>query len=301
MAITDKQRIARMKGIGSSDIGAIMGCNPFRSAHDVWLDKTGRAVAFEGNDHTRRGDVLEPAILQLASMELDEKIAAPKGAFVKGILRGNVDGQINRYGKGEKIVEAKSSLVDEGWGEPGTDEIPEHVFLQVMLQMMTAESDFTYAVKLGAFFKLDIYEIEYQRDIADMIEYSANKFWQDNVIADFPPPIDKATDGTLDYYGSRQRDGGKEALVDPKLCKEYYDAHIAMTAAESAKKLAKVKIQQQLGDCAVGKVEGFACRATTCKGRSSIDKKMLEKHYPEAYKAVHSYGNPYTMTTIKPK
>lgn len=49
----------RKGGIGSSDIAAIMGLCPWRSAYDVWLEKTGRKEGFSGNEATRRGQALE--------------------------------------------------------------------------------------------------------------------------------------------------------------------------------------------------------------------------------------------------
>ena len=35
----------RTKGIGGSDVSIIAGINPFKSVHQLWLEKTGQAVA----------------------------------------------------------------------------------------------------------------------------------------------------------------------------------------------------------------------------------------------------------------
>jgi len=40
--LTTEQRAARMTGIGASECAAIMGFDPYRTAHQVWLEKTGR-------------------------------------------------------------------------------------------------------------------------------------------------------------------------------------------------------------------------------------------------------------------
>lgn len=42
MPITQKQREFRRSHIGSSDIAAILGKDPYKTAYDVWLDKTGQ-------------------------------------------------------------------------------------------------------------------------------------------------------------------------------------------------------------------------------------------------------------------
>lgn len=54
----------RRKGIGGSDVAAIMGLNPWRSPYEVWLDKTGRAVPEDISDQpsVHWGQVLEPVI-----------------------------------------------------------------------------------------------------------------------------------------------------------------------------------------------------------------------------------------------
>ena len=52
---------ARRKGIGGSDISAIAGVNPFKSAIDVFLEKTGR-VRFPENKNMRWGKILEDPV-----------------------------------------------------------------------------------------------------------------------------------------------------------------------------------------------------------------------------------------------
>jgi len=41
MALTTEQREIRRRYLGSSDIAAIFGMSPWKSAYDVWLEKTG--------------------------------------------------------------------------------------------------------------------------------------------------------------------------------------------------------------------------------------------------------------------
>lgn len=52
----------RRKGIGGSDIAAIVGLDPFRSAYDVYLDKIGEAEPVEDNDFMKWGRLLEPLV-----------------------------------------------------------------------------------------------------------------------------------------------------------------------------------------------------------------------------------------------
>jgi len=55
----------RRTGIGSSDAPTIMGVSPWRTLHDLWLDKTGQIKPedeFKGNWATERGNRLEPQV-----------------------------------------------------------------------------------------------------------------------------------------------------------------------------------------------------------------------------------------------
>lgn len=127
MALTPEQRIERRKYIGSSDLAAIMGLDPYRDASDVWLDKTGQLEdRDDGDEHTRRGTLLEPAILNWA----EEKIGK---TFVRDVMSVADDGirAVNFDGLGDTFtVEAKSTVNLDEWGEDGTDQVPDRVVVQ---------------------------------------------------------------------------------------------------------------------------------------------------------------------------
>ena len=57
-----KAMMDRSKTIGASEIGAILGVNPYMTPADVWMVKTLRKPEFAGNEATERGLILEPAI-----------------------------------------------------------------------------------------------------------------------------------------------------------------------------------------------------------------------------------------------
>ena len=55
----------RKQSIGGSEIGAVLGMNPWQSAYSLWCERTGRKAAFEGNLQTRIGTALEETIAKL--------------------------------------------------------------------------------------------------------------------------------------------------------------------------------------------------------------------------------------------
>lgn len=52
----------RSKSIGGSEMGAILGMNPWQSAYALWLERTGKRPPFTGNMATEVGTALEPFV-----------------------------------------------------------------------------------------------------------------------------------------------------------------------------------------------------------------------------------------------
>lgn len=55
----------RRQSIGGSEVGAIVGLNPYASAFSLWCERTGRTKPFEGNLRTRIGNALEDTVARL--------------------------------------------------------------------------------------------------------------------------------------------------------------------------------------------------------------------------------------------
>ncbi|HRR40229.1 MAG TPA: YqaJ viral recombinase family protein [Syntrophales bacterium] len=71
MPITETQREARRKHLGSSDVAAILGVDPFKNAYDVWLEKTGKVDSSDiSSEAAEIGNALETGILNLAERRL---------------------------------------------------------------------------------------------------------------------------------------------------------------------------------------------------------------------------------------
>lgn len=61
--ITKEQRLARMSGIGGSDIAAICDANPYKTRHQIWLEKVSPSlVEEEDNMNIKVGNALEDVI-----------------------------------------------------------------------------------------------------------------------------------------------------------------------------------------------------------------------------------------------
>ncbi len=64
----------RKKTIGGSEIGAILGMNPWQSAYSLWAERTGRIPGFEGNMATKVGTFMEEFVAKLFEEESGKKV-----------------------------------------------------------------------------------------------------------------------------------------------------------------------------------------------------------------------------------
>lgn len=246
--ITAKQREARRQYIGSSDSAAVIGVDPFRNAMDVWLDKTGKLEGDGGNEHTDRGTWLEPGILSFAEhkigCELDRDIMK---IHPSKLLAANFDAIVR--GRNE-IVEAKSSVAREEWGDEGTDQVPEHVLVQVHHQFAVAGPEFRVCwvpVVLPGFKSFDfrLYRIERNQDLAEMVETSGEEFMKKYVKTDTPP--DGLTP-SLEVIQRIRRVPNKTVQVESSLVEAWRLAADAKIDAERALESAKLNLLAAIGD-----------------------------------------------------
>ena len=62
------------KSLGGSDVGAVLGMNPYRSPYSVWAEKTGRLPPKEDNEAMRQGRDLENYVAERFCGESKKKV-----------------------------------------------------------------------------------------------------------------------------------------------------------------------------------------------------------------------------------
>ena len=142
----------RRKGIGSSDAAAIAGLAPegWGSALSVYLDKLGQ-LPERTTEPMRWGTRLEPAIAAAYQEETGVEISQPAPLIVRHPEHSWMLASPDRLAA-DRIVELKtcSAFHAEQWGEPGTDEVPEHYLVQVQHQLAVTGMDLAdVAVLIG--------------------------------------------------------------------------------------------------------------------------------------------------------
>lgn len=259
MAISEQQREQRRKYIGSSDAAAVMGVDPYKSAADLWLDKTGQCDGFDGNDATDRGNWLEPALLNFAEHRLSAALRV-HGAFIRDLMKvhdsqllsANFDGIQAVGGVNEEpfIVEAKSSVIDANWGEDGTDQVPDHVLIQVHHQFFVAGPEYRVAyvpVILPAFKSFDfrLFRVERNNDLAELVAQRGMEFMRKYVQPRIMPSNYKPS---LEVLKRMRREPQKVVPVNDSLVDSLIIARATRKQAEADVKQAETELLEAMGD-----------------------------------------------------
>jgi predicted phage-related endonuclease len=202
--------LARRRGLGGSDIAAVVGMSPFKKPIDIFVGKT-EAVEFgeDIREFMAWGNLLEPVIrseyARRANLDivsgLDISTLFPgrssqwgEQTIVKAStcdwMLGTPDGIMRNTDAGLEIKNA--SFRGEGWGSAGSDEIPDHYAIQCQWYMaVTGRPRWDVAV----LFKgntLETFRLDANGDLILELMRAGESFWYDNVEKGLPPAIDES-------------------------------------------------------------------------------------------------------------
>lgn len=193
MTLSQKQLEVRRRYLGASDSPAILGLSPFATPADVYWSKI-LEVKQDGTEATSVGEWLESSLVHWAADEIGAELSSgnllrvAKDGEGKGIFAAHPDGLV----KGKKIgIEAKyaSSAQAHMYGEPGTDDIPNHVIVQAQHQMYAADLDCVYVAVAVASYSLErrLYCVRRDGALIDMIVSRGTVWWREHVEAGVVP------------------------------------------------------------------------------------------------------------------
>lgn len=183
--MTREQLERRRAGIGGSDAPAIIGVSPWRSPLDVYLDKIGEAEEVEESPAMRWGTALEPLVRQAYADATGETVRVP--ALLVHPRHPWMIGHLDGLTDSGRVLECKTARTAEGWGEPGTDEIPDAYLIQVQHYLtVTALSVADVAVLIGGS-DFRLYEIPADGELQSALMDQEAAFWREHVEAGLAP------------------------------------------------------------------------------------------------------------------
>lgn len=299
---TDEWAEARLSAIGSSDAPVIAGESPYRSALELWAEKTGRLPVPEPDAETARlfriGHLMEPLLLQLYTEETGRRTRR-EPRLLRHRERPWMVASLDARVVGEpRIVECKWSHARR-WS--GDEAVPGDVAVQVQHAMAVAGAEAADVVALvGPRLRI----VEVPRDdafIGDLVELE-REFWS-HVESDTPPDPDGSESARHTIARLHPADDGVLLPATPDLAELvdlYRAAKATKAAAEDSERGIANALRAVIGDAAG--IEGLVtyrksadATRTNWPAVASAYRALLAGHDPaelDALVSIHSETSP---------
>jgi predicted phage-related endonuclease len=202
----------------------------------------------------------------------------------------------------DRLIEIKTARTSEGWGEPGSDEVPDAYAIQVQHGMAVAgHARCDVAVLIGGS-DFRVYTVERDDKLIAHLTAAEAAFWRRIETLDAPPPRTyteaqrlwgRASPPRVPVYATDEAEAAyrellsvRDQLAELERRKEELQA---ILCAEMADK----------GDTLIGASGQPIATWTVVKARESFDAKSFGKDHPDLYAAYLRVGQPTRRFNIK--
>ncbi len=267
---------ARQQGVTGTDIGTIMGLNPWKSPYALWCEKTGRAAPpdLSNNSSVEWGTRLEPIVAE-KWLETHPKHIEPT-AFIEygqnshvcnsGGLQGitwqhsefpkfiaNPDRLVKNPDGNIEILEIKTSPSGRTW----QNGIPKYYLTQLMWYIDVIGVERGHFAVLIAGHDYREYTIEKDVEWIEAMREAAEQWIAVNIGLDIAPNLD-STVSAFDTIREMhpEIDTDKTVEIPAEIADAYHDAIIDGKDAEARKQDASVHILSIMGDAAKATCSG---------------------------------------------
>lgn len=295
---TPEQLAARRNSIGASEAAAALGLSPWKTPYQLWREKMGMDESEPENEAMYWGSVLEGVILQrymkdhdISAMVTQESFSHPEFSWMTCTLDGSLFG---------RVIEAKTARSAEGWGEPGSADVPQPYLIQTQYQMLVTGYPVADVPVLIGGSDYREYTVPEDKELQELILDGTSRFWNDYVLTKIAPDATTLPDVKL-KYGHKSVALPMEA--DARLI-AFYEELAANSAAikelEAKSDAAKLEIMKALGERDTLMIGGkVALTWKAAKPPLKFDAKAFEAAHPDIYKQFQKLGEPSRRLLLK--
>ena len=273
----------RKRGIGGSDAGAVCGLNPYRTAIQVYYDKTSDEIEEIDNEAMRQGREFEDYVAGRFCEASGKKVRRANAMYYdekNPFMLADVDRMVVGENAGLECKTA-SPYMAEKW-EDG--KIPLSYQIQCHHYMSVCNTDAWYIAVLIYGKEFKYYRIERDEQvIADLIRIE-KEFWRDHVMKRVMPDPDgsKTADAAIAERFKISRDitiplSGFDARL-----KRREELLSVMGHMEAEKRQIDQELKLYLGDAEMAENEHYRVSWKNVS-RSSLDERRLKEEQPEVY------------------
>lgn len=274
----------RKKGIGGSDAGAVCGLNPYRSAIEVYFDKTTDEVEEIDNEAMRQGREFEDYVARRFMEATGKKVRRANAMFYDEqypFMLADVDRMVVGENAGLECKTASPFMADKWKGE----EIPLSYQIQCYHYMSVCNADAWYIAVLIYGKEFKFYKLERDEQVIQDLIRIEKDFWENYIQKGQLPDPDgsKTADSILaEYYKESKRETIRLSGFDERLMRRQELVEV-MGRMEKEKNQIEQELKQYLGNAEVAENDKFR---VSWKAVSSnrIDTGRLKEEEPEIYR-----------------
>ena len=283
----------RKTGIGSSDAAAAVGLNPYKSALELWLEKTGKdgnlpAIDPMDDSHpTFWGSLLEPTVAAVYTKRTGNRVRKVNAVLQHpdqslSFMLANID----RLVTGDpqvSILECKTAGMNGArlWKEG----VPEYVQLQVQHQLAVTGKQAADVAVLVCGQELQIHRVHRDARLIETLIDLERRFWA-YVTRNTPPPPDgsdsaaKALQALYSHDNTERLDfSGNDAMNT--IFARLLEVRVQLGTLSEEEAQLKQSIQAELGDATQAVFEGGEVSWKRTRDSVSFDSAALLRDQPE--------------------
>ncbi|MDV2631178.1 YqaJ viral recombinase family nuclease [Bacillus velezensis] len=287
----DEWLLERRKGIGGSDASVILGLNKWRTAFELWLDKTGQVpVSESASEAAYFGSILEDIVAKEFEVRSGKKVRR-KRSMLKHPEHDFILANIDRMIVGEKAILECKTTSEYNLKEWENDEIPADYIVQVQhyLGVLGPEYKKAYFAVLIGGNKFVWKEIERDDELIEMIFTAEVEFWNTAVLGGVAPALDGSS-AAEEYLKKRYAETESNKVIDltavnRERIKQYLQLKESIAELQLQAKELENQIKHEMKEAEYGFIGNYQ---TSWKPviTNRIDTNKLKEQFPDVYEKV---------------
>lgn len=278
----------RQRGIGGSDVGAILGVNKWKTPFQVYLEKTEEITEVnEQSEAAYWGTELEDMVAREFAKRTGKKVRRDTKHFISKdypFMVANIDRRV----VGENAILECKTVNQFGAKEWEGEDIPASYLLQVQHYLYVTGAEKGYIAALIGGQRFVWKEVPKDEELISMIIEAEKDFWH-KVQNGIPPTLDGSS-AAEKYLNERYKTEEPGYSVDltseyETMIDEYMDLKERHKELGEEVKAIENNIKLALKDAEIGHVKGYEVSWRTVT-TNRADTKVLKAKYPEIYKEV---------------
>lgn len=274
----------RKRGIGGSDASAILGFNRYKSAFQLYIEKTSEWVEESDSEAAYWGNVLEDVVAREFARRTGKKIRK-----INRMLRHPyhyfMTANLDRDVVGEKaFLECKtaSEYLKDSWNG---EDVPAAYLCQLQHYLAVTGYEKAYIAVLIGGNKFVWKEVARDDEFIELMIQHEKSFWENHVLADVPPAIDGSSSASELLAKMYPQDDGSAIMLDEQsntLIEAIESIKAEQKQLEKQRNEYENQLKMTLGEAAEGHSNRFKVTYKTIAS-SRLDSKRLKEEQPAIY------------------